>query len=372
MKNKINNCDFLIVGAGLIGSLTAITLIKKNFKVVVIDKNRFKYNDNRTLAVNANSRDFLKSLNLWSKLSEKFEDINKIVIGDYINSELLHFGDKEAMGSVIFNNDLLKIAHNELKKGKCIYDRTNLDLSKLRINETVKIKNELFTFKKIILSVGKKFNGLNDVVKYNYENEHKSYVGFFNHTFSHNNIAYEYFTKKGPLAVLPAPKRYKKFSTFIFSTKKNMEHSQLNILLKQFFSKTHGKIKLNKNIYNFKISPHLSNNLNSEYILLGDSLRSIHPVAGQGWNLGVKDIQDLLSILNLYSIENVNLSQIFHSKRLPENLSYLFFTNIINSLYDNKREINSFVIKFGYKSLLKFSFLRRLFIKQAMGRLKLI
>lgn len=100
------------------------------------------------MAVNANSRDFLKSINVWSKISKKFEDINKIVIGDYINSELLDFTDKEAMGSVIFNNDLLKIAHNELKKGKCIYDRINLDLSKLEINETVKIKNKLFILKK--------------------------------------------------------------------------------------------------------------------------------------------------------------------------------------------------------------------------------
>ena len=148
MKNKINNSDFLIVGAGLIGSLTAIALIKKKFKVIVIDKNHFAYNDNRTLAVNANSRDFLKSIELLSNLSIKFENINKIVIGDYINSELLNFIDKEAMGSVIYNNDLLKIAHNELKKRKCIYDGISLDLSKLEINEAVMIKNKLFSFKK--------------------------------------------------------------------------------------------------------------------------------------------------------------------------------------------------------------------------------
>ena len=100
----------------LIGSLAAITLIKKKFSVVVIDKNLLSYKDNRTLAVNANSRDFLKSLKLWSKLSENYEEIKKIIIGDYINSDLLNFDDKEAMGSVIFNKDLLKIAHQELKK----------------------------------------------------------------------------------------------------------------------------------------------------------------------------------------------------------------------------------------------------------------
>ena len=151
-----------------------------------------------------------------------------------------------------------------------------------------------------------------------------------------------------------------------------MNLNQLDILLKQFFSKTHGKIKLNKNIYNFNINPHLTNNLNKDFILLGDSLRSIHPVAGQGWNLGIKDIQDLSSILSLYQIDDVNLSQIFHSKRLPENLSYLTFTTIINSLYSNNIKIYPFIIKFGFKSLTKFSFLRSLFIKQAMGRLKLI
>ena len=153
----------------------------------------------------------------------------------------MNFIDKRAMGS-----------DNELKKRKCIYDGISLDLSKLEINEAVIIKNKLFSFKKIILSVGKKLNKSNKFYKYNFDNDHKSYVGFFNHTLNHDNTAYEFFTKKGPLAVLPAPEKNKKFSTFIFSTKKNMNLNRLDILLKQF-SKTHGKIKLNKNIYNFNI-----------------------------------------------------------------------------------------------------------------------
>lgn len=68
--------------------------------------------------------------------------------------------------------------------------------------------------------MGKNFNGVDNVVKYNYDNDHKSYVGFFNHTFNHNNIAYEYFTKKGPLAVLPAPEKNKSFLLLYFPQKK--------------------------------------------------------------------------------------------------------------------------------------------------------
>ena len=59
MKNKISKYDFLIVGAGLIGSLAAIALHQKKYSVLIIEKNKIMPNDQRTLAVNANSRDFL-------------------------------------------------------------------------------------------------------------------------------------------------------------------------------------------------------------------------------------------------------------------------------------------------------------------------
>ena len=79
MKNKIHNYDFLIIGAGLIGCLAALELIKKNLKVLVIDNNENKISDKRTLAVNANSTEFLNDLGLWRNLQSKCEPIKKIL-----------------------------------------------------------------------------------------------------------------------------------------------------------------------------------------------------------------------------------------------------------------------------------------------------
>ena len=79
MKKKIFNYDFLIVGAGLIGCLRLYHCIK-NFKVLVIEKNKDLVKDDRTLAVNANSRKFLNDLNFWTKLHSKSEAIEKIII----------------------------------------------------------------------------------------------------------------------------------------------------------------------------------------------------------------------------------------------------------------------------------------------------
>ena len=90
MKNKIHKYDFLIVGAGLIGTLT-LWHYKKNFKVLVIEnKNKIPI-DKRTLAVNANSKDFLQQLGIWKILKSKPQPINKIIIKDYINAEPLIF-----------------------------------------------------------------------------------------------------------------------------------------------------------------------------------------------------------------------------------------------------------------------------------------
>ena len=119
MKNKIFKYDFLIVGGGLIGALAGLALHKKNFKVLVIDKKKDIPLDQRTLAVNANSKEFLEQLGVWEDLISQPQSINKIVIKDYINTSPLIFSNQdEPMGNVIFNTEMLKIVrkrHNNLR-----------------------------------------------------------------------------------------------------------------------------------------------------------------------------------------------------------------------------------------------------------------
>ena len=370
MKNKINKYDFIIVGGGLIGSLTALALLQKGKTVAVFEKNNLKINDNRTLAVNANSREFLTNLGLWQKLSFKSEPIKKIIINDFINTEDLFFENKhEIMGSVIYNKDLLKIAQKELIKKKLLFKNIKLNLSILKENKILIIDKKKFIFKKIILCLGKNFTETDKLKKYNFESHHRSFVGFFNHTKNHQNHAYESFTNLGPLAVLPAPKKNKKYSTFIFSSKTALNQKQLYQLLNKYFKNTHGNISLQNEINNFPIKPHLTKSIQNNYLLVGDTLRSIHPVAGQGWNLGINDIQELIRTTQNISLNDQNFNDIYFSRRLPENIGFLLFTNLINKFYENNNLFYRLFIKFGFQSFLKFGFLRDIFIKKAMGRL---
>ena len=143
MKNKIHKYDFLIVGAGLIGTLAALALNQKKLKVLVVDKQNSTPLDKRTLAVNANSREFLKKLKIWNSLETNPQPIEKIVISDYISSSPLIFeNSNETMGSVVFNSELLKIAQKKLKNMNILYTGVNINLSDLQSNKTISIKKK--------------------------------------------------------------------------------------------------------------------------------------------------------------------------------------------------------------------------------------
>ena len=91
-------------------------------------------------------------------------------------------------------------------------------------------------------------------------------------------------------------------STFIYSSKKDIKKHELIDLIRKNFNLSHGNINLTKDIFKYPIIVKI-NKLKSNFILLGDAFRSIHPVAGQGWNLGIKDIQTLCILIDQFSLK---------------------------------------------------------------------
>ena len=371
MKNKIHKYDFLVVGAGLIGSIAALALVQKKNKVLVIDKKNNTPIDNRTLAVNANSTDFLKKIGVWNNLKSNPQPINKIVIKDDISTHSLIFENEiEPMGNVIFNKELFKISRQKLENLKILKTNVNLETNEISPNKNILINGQKYLFKKIIFSIGKNVTTNKRHKSVIFDQQHFSYVGFFKHIKLHNDTAYEFFTSTGPLAVLPAPDINKNKSTFIYSSKKKINKIQLESLIKKKINKSHGKLTFDKSISKFPIVPHITKN-NDNFIYIGDSLKSIHPVAGQGWNLGIKDIQTLCKLLDSHSIEAKNFNKIYYSRRILESTIYLTFTSTLNYLYESKISLNKRVIDLGFKILKNIKLVRNLFIKQAMGRVNL-
>ena len=373
MTNKIHKYNFLIIGGGLIGALAGLELRRKGYKVLVIEKNIQRSNDKRTLAVNANSKDFLMNLGLWKKLRNTPQKINKIIIKDFMNKDPLIFENKkEEMGNVIFNSELLDLARKQLKKINSLIEIKMFDLKQLFESKVVKINNNNYSFNHVILSFGKNFSDNDLIKKFSFPSSHHAFVGFFDHSVNHDQIAYEIFTQRGPLAVLPSPNKKTNCSTFIYSTKDKLSSSDISTLIKKNFTETHGKINLKNFAGQFSIQPHITKDKLHKFFLIGDTLRSIHPVAGQGWNLGIKDIETLSSLLDGYNLSDKDLVKKYSQLRTIESAGYLSFTTIINYMYENRNPFSNLIVKSAYNSFKNLSFLRDVFIQQAMGRLKLI
>jgi 2-polyprenyl-6-methoxyphenol hydroxylase-like FAD-dependent oxidoreductase len=155
----------------------------------------------------------------------------------------------------------------------------------------------------------------------------------------------QFFLKEGPLAILPFHKKI--FSTvwsvsseFFFTNKKNIRKilsEKLRILL---------KIKSIKNIENIQSFP-ISLNLKTKYfkknvLILGDGLHAVHPMAGQGFNLVLRDIRKLKELISKrlklgLQIKDSFILKDFYNSRKPENNLFGLGINLTNIFFkDNK------------------------------------
>ena len=95
-------------------------------------------------------------------------------------------------------------------------------------------------------------------------------------------------------------------------------------------------------------------------------------IAGQGWNLGIKDIQTLCSLIDQFSLKDNIINETYFARRFLESAIYLSFTSSLNFLYENINPITKNIIRIGYQGLSNLKIAKNIFIKQAMGRINLI
>ena len=154
---------------------------------------------------------------------------------------------------------------------------------------------------------------------------------------------------------IPSPSLTRRKSTFIYSTNKKTSDQKIFSIIKKNFKISHGRLTFDRLINIFPITPHIKK-FDKDLIFIGDSLRSIHPVAGQGWNLGIKDIQTLCKLTEQYSLDSKIFNSIYYSKRILESTLYLGFTSILNTVYENQNLFSKSIIRVGFEGLRNFKF----------------
>jgi len=308
-----------IVGDGLSGLMTALALNKLDgLEVHLVSKKNKLFKDKRTTAISASNYDFLNRVvdKLDKKLFWPSNKINLFYETKDQNMNFLNFNEDKKNLMYIFENDKVKEKLlKEIKKKKIKTLQKNINNLK-----------DLKGYDLKILCLGRSSKIYQNILdKRSLDKDYKeiAITGYVNHSLKNLNTA-QYFLKDGPLAILPFSK--KNFS-FVWSVNKDFPKKNINNVIK---SKICEILKTKKIKISNQQSYPLQLNLKRTYfkkdlLILGEGLHTIHPVAGQGFNLVLRDINKLQEILKYYtelgmSLKSCPALEDFTNNRKAENI----------------------------------------------------
>ncbi len=384
----LNSQKICIIGSGLTGLMIAYLLSKFRLQIDIVEQDFNKKKINPTkIALSKSSLDELCRYGL-KDIKKKSNIIKNIYLHDSYSSislkQDLHFSvsnKKEALAYIIDSNTLFSDIYKKLKSLKNI-NFLNKEISS--INDEKFFKE--ITFKDLIkknynliifasannLSLLSKFK-LRKVVDKSYNED--AYVFNLFHEKISNNSARQFFLKDGPLAFLPVSSAETSVIWSIKNNSINKKYVSNKNYLSRFFN-NHFK-ELFKEI--ISISEINKFNLNYSFnelkdskrtLLFGEIANKIHPIAGQGWNMTLRNIFSLIKVIK-YSI-NLGLeigNDIFIKKYLDEtNLNNLAFATLIDGIrkiFDIRIDSYAVIRKNTLSNLDKNFFIKKNFINIA-------
>ncbi len=312
-----------ILGNGLTSLTLAKSLTNIGLNVdIIFSEKKNKTNYNRTIGISkANLEFFNKEILYIDKLAW---DIDKIEIySENLNNEkILNFQNNgQKLFSVIRNRELIDCLTKNLKKEKlCKFKKIFVNKNILTQGYNLIINCEFSNF------ITKKFFSKRIIKNYN----NYAYTTIIKHSKTINNKAIQIFTSRGPLAFLPISK----FETSVVYSVKGNQKVDFKDLVK-FYNKSYNI----ENIDNFSRSELKMSNLRNYYhrniLAFGDLLHKIHPLAGQGFNMTLRDIKIFSEIvqkkLNLGLPLDLSVNEEFEKK--SKHINYIF-SNGIDFIYE--------------------------------------
>ena len=347
-----------IIGSGLSALTLAKALVNQRIYVDVVFLNKnYKINKSRTIGISkSNFKYFNKNIINIEKISWKLKKI-EIYSENLNNEKILNFENNEdQLFSILKNYELYdilnkKLSINQYFKKINFKKKTKFDNYSLIINTDYSsvLTNKFFN-KKIV----KKYNSL-------------AYTSVIHHANILNNVAIQIFTKIGPLAFLPISEN-KTSIVYSIEKLKNIDQINLNKLIHQYNFKY--KIKNIEKIESFSLKSFILRSYFHKNILaFGDLLHKIHPLAGQGFNMTLRDIDILIKIIkekiDLGLPLDSSINNQFEDKIKHKNYIFSNGVDLIHEFFNFERKYNNSILSKSVKLLGKNPSINKIFTQIA-------
>ena len=390
--------DVVVVGCGMVGLSTAISLQKKGIQTAIIDTKKLpeKLQDKksrietRVCAINHNSQNFLKEIDVWQQIKEdRISPYYSMNVWDNNAENSISITCEEMsehnLGFIIENSLIeFQLLQKAKEIGVTILDNLQITNIDNNINNQYAVINFNKNSKDIHTSLVVGSDGANSFVRKSANFEinqtnynHKAIVATIKLEKSHNQEAFQKFYKDGIIAFLPLKNKNK--CSIVWSLNTNIADKIINLETKEFLNELkktinnkYGELDLETNIFSFElILRHVKQYYKNKVVLIGDACHTIHPLAGQGVNLGFKDSISLSNIIikafeKERIIGDISTLDEYQRQRRLDNKKMIFLMKAFKQGFAIQNPLITKIRRIGLNFVNNKNHIKKLIVKQAL------
>jgi 2-octaprenyl-3-methyl-6-methoxy-1,4-benzoquinol hydroxylase/2-octaprenylphenol hydroxylase len=384
----VNQFDIIVVGGGMVGQAFALSMADQGLKIAIIEPN----NPNpvlsdefhtRVSAITPKSENLLKNLGVWNLIKRKhvFTDTK---VWDQNSHGSLDFSATDDnlthLGHIIENDAIQSALFEALSKTKVEFISAKLDnIEKNNDGYQVQLDNNNQIFCHLLMGADgarSRIRGLMDIEFSEHDYQQKAIVCNIESSQGFENTTWQRFLSSSIIALLPLSKTQ---ASIVWSAENTLA-DELTALSTQDFANRlsagveyrFGRFKVLSEIQAFPLIERSSKEYVKESLaLIGDAAHNIHPLAGQGVNLGFSDVIELSEqliesnkLLGDYSV----LRKYARARRLDNELMAKTMTGL-NWIYKENNEPLRWLRGFGMNLINENQTLKSFFQKHATGKL---
>ena len=390
--------DVLIVGGGLAGLSLAALSGHQGLSIACFDRNTpanalKEPFDGRTTAISWASQKVLSAAGVWSLLEKEACPILDIQILDGDSPVLLEFFAHEvnnrAFGWIVENRRLRAMLYTTLEKQSNVDFIAPVTLADFKTTEdyaeVISDTGQSYRGKLLIGADGKNsiVRAFLDIPTRGWSYKQSAIVCVAEHDNPHENIAVEHFRPEGPFAILPMadnPETGAYRSSIVWTEHGQAANSALqyeedifNAALTARAPDFYGQMRLAGQRFFYPLGlKHAHNYTGQRTALVAEAAHAMHPIAGQGLNMGLRDIAVLSDLIcqahqSKSDIGAPDLLCGYQRKRRADNMGMMAATDGLNKLFSNNLPPVKFARTLGVRAVSRFKPAKNFFMKQAMG-----
>ncbi|WP_194441741.1 2-octaprenyl-6-methoxyphenyl hydroxylase [Pseudoalteromonas simplex] len=383
--------DVVIIGGGMAGASCALGLKQSNkqLSIAVIEANEVSADyhpsfDDRSIALAQQSVQYLKSINAFDCQAPFAAAIKKVTVSDRGHFGKTHIDCQEyghdALGYVVEVNPFGRSLHQQL---------TRTDVSLFCPDTVAKLEYQS-DFANITLNSGEQLSAKLVVIADGAHSQSRKLANIEFNTRAyqqaaiianievaggHHHHAFERFTEHGPMALLP-------MSNNRYSLVWCMEPEQIEqtmaleddaflAALQKAFGYCGGAFSKVGMRASYPLVYGKAESLSSHRtVLIGNAGHAIHPIAGQGFNLGLRDVQLLCDMANRSDLGDYAFTRYYSQTRSKDITTVMTLTDSLVRLFSNSSRLLALGRSIGLFSMDLFSSLKTPLAKQFMGQVK--